>query len=140
VSIFHLVAYAVLLRGDRLLVARRSGVSYADGCWGLPGGHVEPGETLAVAAAREAEEEVGVGIEPADLEPIGMFRYVEDGVDGLDVFFRAGRWTGEPRPVQDCDDVAWCRPDTLPEPAVPWLAAALEHHLLRGRWFSEFVG
>ncbi len=139
VSTFHLVGYVMLQRDDRVLVARRSGVEYADGHWALPGGHVEAGETLAVTAAREAAEEIGVLIEPARLEPAGMLRYVDGGVEGVDVFFRTRSWTGEPRPVQDCDAVAWCRPDALPEPVVWWLPQALRR-LDEGVWFGEFVG
>jgi 8-oxo-dGTP diphosphatase len=94
---------------------------------------------LAVTAAREAQEEVGVTVRPEDLEPMGMFRYVDRGVEGLDVYFRAGRWTGDPEPVLECDAVAWCRPDALPQPPVPWLPGALER-LLGGQWFNEFLG
>jgi hypothetical protein len=32
--------------------------------------------------------------------------------------------------------VAWCRPDALPDPPVPWLPAALDR-LLHGHWFTE---
>lgn len=53
--------------------------------WCFPGGGVEPGETLADAARREAREEVGL-----DLEPQGLV-YVQDrpGADALDVFLLA---------------------------------------------------
>jgi 8-oxo-dGTP diphosphatase len=136
VTDFHLVAYALLFRGDRLLVARRAGVTYADGCWGLPGGHVEAGETLATTAAREAGEEVRVDVRPDDLQPLGMFRYVDQGVEGVDVYFRALRWSGDPEPGLECDAVAWCRPDALPDPPVPWLPSALDR-LLHGHWFTE---
>ena len=41
--------------------------------WGLPKGHVEPGETLAETAIREVREETGV--EAAIERPLGDIRY-----------------------------------------------------------------
>ncbi|QHC30850.1 NUDIX domain-containing protein [Streptomyces sp. HF10] len=39
----------------------------------LPGGHVDPGETSRAAAARELLEETGVGVDPWDMELIGIY-------------------------------------------------------------------
>ncbi|WP_121252838.1 NUDIX domain-containing protein [Nocardioides ferulae] len=43
--------------------------------WGLPGGHVEPGEDVLAAAYRELAEETGVHLPPGDdgLRPFGVF-------------------------------------------------------------------
>src|SRR5687768_6649789 len=51
--------------------------SRRNGCWGVPKGHVEPGETTSVTAAREAFEEAGVRgkMEPAVFD---AFRYRKD--------------------------------------------------------------
>ena len=137
---FHLVAWAVLLDGQgRVLLGRRSGASYADGLWGLPGGHVEAGETLAGAAAREAAEEVGVTLDPAALACLGVARYDLDGSQGLDVFFEARSWAGKPRPLDKTSEVAWFAPTDLPDDALPWLGAALDLHLRGGVRLAEQV-
>jgi len=55
----RLGASAAIFRDDRVLVGERGKGALA-GMWSLPGGHVEPGETVAEAARREVEEETGI--------------------------------------------------------------------------------
>jgi 8-oxo-dGTP diphosphatase len=129
----HLVAWVVLRRDDgHVLVARRAGVSYAAGLWGLPGGHVEDDETLAAAGARELFEEVGVHVDVTALEPLGVTRYVDGDARGCDFYFLARSWQGEPVPTAECDEVRWCDPAALPADALPWLPASLRRHLIDG--------
>ena len=49
---------AVLVTDEqgRLLLLRRTD----NGCWGIPGGAMEPGETLEQTALRETQEETGL--------------------------------------------------------------------------------
>lgn len=58
---------AVILRGERLLVIRRSLTVTAPGKLCLPGGGIEEGETESEAVAREMREELAIDIEPVRL-------------------------------------------------------------------------
>jgi 8-oxo-dGTP diphosphatase len=55
-------AGAAIFRGDQILLLHRSLHASNPGAWDLPGGHVEPGETLAKAARREVREETGFNV------------------------------------------------------------------------------
>jgi len=56
----RLAAYALVRRGDEVLLTRLSGRAHEPGVWTLPGGGIEHGERPSVGLAREVEEECGV--------------------------------------------------------------------------------
>ncbi len=59
----HLIVVAgALIHDGSLLVAQRARPPELAGLWELPGGKVAPGETDAVALARELREELGIGV------------------------------------------------------------------------------
>jgi 8-oxo-dGTP diphosphatase len=111
---------------EQLLLQLRQGTGYMDGHWAAAAaGHVEAGESVLDAAVREAAEELGIGIDPADLVPLcAMHRTVapHGPIDErVDFFFECRRWAGEPR-TQETDksaDLRWFPLDDLPDPVVP---------------------
>jgi 8-oxo-dGTP diphosphatase len=111
---------------EQLLLQLRRGTGYMDGHWAAAAaGHVEAGESVLEAAAREAAEELGIEIDPASLVPLcAMHRTVapHGPVDErVDFFFACREWTGEPS-TQEADksaDLRWFDLDALPDPVVP---------------------
>ncbi|MDQ2850741.1 MAG: NUDIX domain-containing protein [Actinomycetota bacterium] len=105
------IATAVLVRNGLVLMVHRHSMrqAYPD-CWGLPGGHVEPGELAYEAVSRECLEEIGVQVR--DLLPIPMV--VAD--TNLDMHaFLVRRWTAEPvnAAPEEHDDLRWFSPSEL---------------------------
>lgn len=58
----QIVVAGALIAGGELLVAQRDRPPELAGRWELPGGKVVPGETEAVALARELAEELGIEV------------------------------------------------------------------------------
>jgi len=125
---FRLVpaAYVVMRRRNEVLLQLRSNTGYMDNHWATAAaGHVEADESVFEAAAREAREELGVDVAPADLQPLcamhrtaGTSRPVDERVD---FFFECWTWSGEPRLLETdkAAELSWFALDGLPTPVVP---------------------
>ena len=85
-------AQAALFAGGDLLCVRhrKAGSEYLV----LPGGHLEPGETLWEAVVREVREETGLDVEAGRLWALSEFQ--AGGRHVLDCTFFATAWGGRP--------------------------------------------
>jgi ADP-ribose pyrophosphatase YjhB (NUDIX family) len=101
---------AVVLHNNQVLLVQR-GREPGKGSWGLPGGVLELGETLAEGVRREVHEECGVDIavgpvvgvfEPMLRDAAGRLRFHYVVIDYL-----ARYLGGELRPADDADDARW---------------------------------
>ncbi len=109
--------------GSELLLMRRSD----NGHWGLPGGYVEAGETVAAAAAREVAEETGVEIDVGRLigvysDPARQVIAYPDGnrVQAVNLCFEATPvGQGEPTTPEETLEIGYFPPAGLPSPFVP---------------------
>ncbi|GAA0477016.1 NUDIX domain-containing protein [Streptomyces stramineus] len=120
----------VLLHRDdgRVLLLRRAGDVYASGLLAPPGGHLEEGETVTAGALREVGEEVGVTIDPPDMEFCHLVHHRgPEGAARVGVVFTAQRWSGEPRNLEPakCSGLVWADPARPPADCVPCTAAVL---------------
>ncbi len=107
---------AAIVRGGRVLAARRTAPASAAGRWEFPGGKVEPGETEGDSLVREIQEELGVLITVArwleGAEEIGEGYLLRVAVASLD--------RGEPVPTEH-DQIRWLSAAELGD--VDWLDA-----------------
>jgi 8-oxo-dGTP diphosphatase len=119
-------AYVVLRRDDEVLLQLRDGTGYMDGYWAAAAaGHVEADESVYEAAVREAEEELSISVDAADLVPIcamhrthGNHKPIDERVD---FFFECRRWQGTAR-LAETDkaiDLRWYDLAALPDNVVP---------------------
>jgi ADP-ribose pyrophosphatase YjhB (NUDIX family) len=113
---------AVVWRDGKVLLARRKNAPQA-GCWGFPGGGVEPGETLEKAAQREVMEETGVRAHAVHaLPPVEQIVTPEqDQGEGpshwILIPVACAYDTGEPQADDDVVEAGWFDPEALPQPA-----------------------
>ena len=103
-------AEALVLRGGQVLLMRRRD----NGLWGLPGGLVEVGETLASAAARELLEETGLSGRPSRLLLLSDTHH--DGGSTLHIVSATFlvEADGDPRPTLEASEVGWFTPGEWP--------------------------
>ncbi len=96
------VAIGILIEGGenglRLLITQRPKQAILGGYWELPGGKVEPGETIAACLVREFAEEVGLTIEVSESLPVIEHRYDHGNVRLHPCFCR--RVSGAPTNLQ----------------------------------------
>ena len=90
------------------------------------------------AAAREAEEEVGVRIKTDDMTFSMVMHRIEEE-ERVDFFVHVRQWQGEPFNAEPdkCDDLRWVDIDQLPANTVAYVRQALRNHLA-GIPFDEF--
>lgn len=113
--------YVYLRRADAVLLQLRRNTGFMDGTWAAAAaGHIEYAETAAVAAVREAREELGIELRLEDLVPLTVMQRT-DGTTApdeqrVDWFFAASVWAGTPRIMEPekCAAIHWFPGQNLP--------------------------
>ena len=132
--------FVVLLDNNKVLLIRRLNTGWSDGEYTLPSGHLDGNETARAAAMRELKEEVGVDVNPEDMDFVHVIhrRGDEGDHERVDFFFKAKKYSGtaynaEP---EKCDDIGWFPLNSLPEKTIPMIRHALEQ-VSESKFYSE---
>lgn len=117
----------VIVEDNKVLVNKHGDTAF----WKFCGGRVEDfNSSLQENAAREAKEEMGIGIEVINPEPFIMFttKPMEDGgtTDVILVHYLAKK-VGEIQPGEDIREWAWLDIKDLPSDLGPNILPALKH-------------
>ncbi|WP_296137981.1 NUDIX domain-containing protein [uncultured Tessaracoccus sp.] len=122
---------AVILRradGHVLLVRKRGTTAFMQ-----PGGKPEPGEDARACAVRELEEELGLRLDPAGLQPLGEHRAAAANEHGwtvvADCFLHPQPVPDEVRPAAEIVETRWVDPAS--PPADVELAPLFAQHIAR---------
>lgn len=124
-SIIPAVFVIVRNQNGHILLHKRARTGFMDGYYDLPSGHVEAGETLRQATAREAKEEVDVMVKVSDLALVHIGQNHQER-PYINFMFEARLWTGKPRicEPEKCDDLGFFPVESLPK-TVPHVAEVL---------------
>ncbi|MEU5246077.1 NUDIX domain-containing protein [Streptomyces asoensis] len=106
------IGVGAILHGPRGLLLGR----HRRGTWELPGGTVEPGESLRDTVVRELREETGLRADPARVRLLGTSLDQVGGVVRMTVGAVVTDWEGEPadQPGESVGDWRWYPLDRLP--------------------------
>jgi 8-oxo-dGTP diphosphatase len=93
-----IVAAAVIVERDLVLLTQRKAGTHLEGAWEFPGGKVEPGEDPRDALKRELREEIGIDANVGEILDVRFHRYEEADKTVLLLFFEASLAAGSPEP------------------------------------------
>jgi len=108
---------SIIIENDRVVLVKRAHPPI-QGQWSIPGGVLEVGEFVRDAAIREAHEETGLIVEPAEL--LGVFDRVLRHADGrvqyhyVLIDFLCRPVGGRLKAASDAAEVRWCTREELP--------------------------
>jgi len=123
----YIASYLILAKDGQVLLLRRANTGYQDGNYSLVAGHLDGAETAKQSIIREAEEEAGIIVRPANLDVVHVMHRYRPDREYIDIYLKTDKWEGiivnkEPN---KCDELKWFPLDRLPDNILPEVKLAL---------------
>lgn len=136
----RVAVYLVLEQDGKILLSLRQNTGFADGFYSLVSGHVDEGEPATQAMIREAQEEIGIIIQPEDLTFVHVMYGTRkaEAITYTAFYFRCRRWQGNPLNCEPnkCGHVGFFDYDCLPNNMLQQVKQAISH-IQQKSFFSE---
>lgn len=135
----YIAAFIMFHKGNKAAFILRQNTGWMDGYYDLPAGKVEPGESYLATVVREAKEEVGAEVRPADLKHLLTVHRNSDNMTWVDIVFEARQWQGElynAEPIKH-GSLEWLDLNNLPDNIVPAGRHRLEQ-IAAGKHYAEY--
>lgn len=128
----------LLVKDQKVLLARRVNTGWADGKYALPGGHLEENETALQAAVRELKEELGIIISE---DRLNFFATALVTDDDEYVYFEFYVEIQDEVPINaepnKCSDISWFGIKDLPNDLHDIFRTIIEKGYLNGEKYLE---
>jgi len=113
-------------KNGKFLVGKRKG-SHGEGCWALPGGHIEAGESLEEACSREVFEETNLRIKNIQKLTFRNAIFQKEQKHYITLFFSSECDSGRLKIMESnkCDEWRYCSLLDVPEPRFGTLSSVL---------------
>lgn len=134
-AIFKSAVHMIITKDNKILLQKRKGSKLWPGYYALPAGHIDEGETQFDALIREAQEELGINIDPKNiLNSYVVLRRNFFEIDGkqlepyIDYYFDIEEFESVPKIMEKdkCVELIWADVDNLPEPFINYEGVFLE--------------
>lgn len=135
--------YLVLTQNDTVLLMLRQNTGFGDGFYSLVSGHLEANESITNATIREAQEEIGIIINPEDLEFASVMHRnaPKGGIGRVNYFMKPKKWynTIKNMEPEKCKELKFFNIKELPTNIIPHVKVGIDLSL-KGIKFIEFGG
>ncbi|MFB5268667.1 NUDIX domain-containing protein [Paenibacillus enshidis] len=135
----HCGVNLLLFHKQDILLLLRNNTGFADGMFGVVGGHLDGGESATSALIRETQEEINIQVQPQDLKLVVTVHRMLDHCEYIDLFFKTDTWEGELRnnELHKHLHYAWFPAYDLPKNTMPLVYHVLGNYL-SGMNYLEF--